>query len=121
MSVYSVLIVDDDVEFGRFVKRAISGMGHTVEEFPSPREFMRRYDKLAPDIIFLDIFMPELSGVEVTKWLSEKHFNGKLVLMTGRDPSVMAAAQQIAERRSEANVATLEKPFRVKEIRALLN
>lgn len=121
MSVYSILIVDDDVEFGRFVKRAISGMGHTVEDIPSPREFMRRYDKFAPDIIFLDIFMPELDGIEVTKWLTKKRFNGKLVLMTGRDPSMMTAAQQIAEQRSGVDVATLEKPFRVSEIRELLN
>ena len=121
MSVYSILIVDDDVEFGRFVKRAISGMGHIVEDFPNPREFMRRYDKLAPDIIFLDIFMPDMNGIEVTKWLSEKRFNGKLVLMTGRDPSVLSVAQLIAEQRSEAKVATLEKPFRLHEIRELLN
>lgn len=121
MSIYSVMIVDDDVEFGRFVKRALSGMGHIVEDIPNPREFMQRYDSLTPDVIFLDIFMPGLSGVEVTKWLTKKCFDGKLVLMTGRDPSVMTTARQIAERGSEADVTTLEKPFRVNEVRELLN
>ncbi len=119
MSVHSILIVDDDVEFGKHVKRVLSGLGHNVEQISNPREIMDCYDKLTPDIIFLDIFMPDLDGIEVANWLIEKRFNGKLVFMTGRDPTFLAAARAAALR-GEAHVVTLEKPARADRIRALL-
>ena len=115
------MIVDDDPEFGRFVKRAISRMGHSVEDTLDPRDFIRRYDRLAPDVVFLDMIMPDMDGVEVTEWLTEKRFAGKLVLMTGRDPATMQTARRIAEKRGGATVATLEKPFRLNELRQVLN
>jgi len=121
VSNYSIMIVDDDPEFGRFVGRAISRMGHSAEEAPNAHDFMLRYDELTPDVVFLDMIMPGIDGVEVTEWLVERHFKGKLVLMTGRDPSSMRAAQRIAEERSSATVATLEKPFRLNELREVLN
>ena len=119
MSVYSILIVDDDVGFGSLVKRVLSDMGHNVEQISDPREIMDCYDKRTPDIIFLDIFMPDLDGIEVANWLIEKRFNGKLVFMTGRDPTFLAAARAAALH-GEAHVVTLEKPARIDRIRELL-
>ena len=120
VSVYTILIVDDDVQFGRLIKRVLSGMGHIVEQISNPHEIFDRYKKLAPDIIFLDIFMPDIDGIDVAKWLIEKGFNGKLVFMTGHDPTFLAAARAVAMR-GEAHVVTLEKPARVDQIRELLN
>lgn len=121
MSVKSILVVDDDVQFGRLIKRVFTSMGHNVEQISRPREIVDHYENCAPDLILLDIFMPDINGVEVAKWLSKKHFNGKLVFMTGHDPSLLSAAQNAVQPRLEATVATLQKPARVEQIRALLN
>ena len=121
MSVHSVLIVDDDVGFGRLVKRALSGMGHIVEQISNPREIMDRYDTFAPSIIFLDIFMPDFDGMAVAKWLAEKNYDGTIVFMTGHDPVFLTMARQVVGGNTEAHVATLEKPVRVSQIRELLN
>ena len=120
MSAQSILIIDDDVHFGQLVKRVVSGMGHHVEQISIPREIVDCYDKFAPDIIFLDIFMPDMDGFEVAKWLSEKRFKGKLVFMTERNPAFLSDAY-VATQGSESEFCTLEKPARVNEIRALLN
>ena len=120
MSVYSIVIVDDEVEFGRLIKRVVSSMGHIAEQISSPREFMHRYEKLAPDIIFLDIFMPDFNGMDVARWLVERGFNGKLVFITGCGPAFLDAARAVAWR-SKAEIATLEKPARVDQIRDLVN
>ena len=120
MSGYSILIVDDDVQFGRFVKRAMSDMGHTLEQISKSCEIFERYDVFAPDIIFLDIFMPDFDGIEVSNWLAKKRFDGTLVFMSGYDPAYLIAARNIVQQRSQAKVATLEKPARVEEIRELL-
>ncbi|MDH3700047.1 MAG: response regulator [Alphaproteobacteria bacterium] len=121
MVVKSILVVDDDVQFGRLIKRVFTAMGHRVEQISNPREIINRYNKFTPEVIFLDIFMPDLDGIEVANWLSKKGFNGKLVFMTGHDPTFLAAARTSIEPRIEATVATLEKPARVEDIRALLD
>jgi two-component system response regulator (stage 0 sporulation protein F) len=120
LSVHSILIVDDDVQFGVLIKRVISSMGHDVEQISNPREIIDCYDKFAPDVIFLDIYMPVMHGMEVANWLSEKRFNGQLVFMTGRDPALMDAVRSSVDPHIEADVATLEKPARVNEIREIL-
>lgn len=121
MAVKSILVVDDDVQFGRFLKRVFTEMGHRVEQISNPREIIDRYKKFSPEFIFLDIFMPDLDGMEVANWLSKKDFRGKLVFMTAHDPTFLTAARTSIEPRIEATVATLEKPARVEEIRALLD
>jgi len=120
MTTFSILIVDDDVQFGRLVNRVVSNMGHTVEQISSSREIMQRYAEFAPDVIFLDIFMPDLDGLEIAKWLSEQNFSGKLIFMTGHDPAFLTAAKGVVEDRITASIATLEKPARIEEIRAVL-
>ena len=120
MTSLSILIVDDDVQFGRLVNRVVSDMGHKVEQISSSREIMQRYAECAPDVIFLDIFMPELDGVEIAKWLSEQGFGGRLIFMTGHDPAFLTAAKGVVEDRIAASIATLEKPARVAEIRSAL-
>lgn len=121
MLVHSILIVDDDVPFGRLVKRVISRMGHNVDQISKPREILEFYDNFAPDIIFLDILMPDFDGIEVARWLLKKRFTGKLVFMTGGNPKYLTTARDLVEGYGEISVATLEKPFRVNEVRELVN
>ena len=116
----SILIVDDDVQFGRLVNRVVTKMGHTVEQIVSSREIMQRYASFSPDVIFLDIFMPDLDGLEIAKWLTEQNFSGRLIFMTGHDPAFLTAAKTVVEDRISAAIATLEKPARIEEIRAVL-
>lgn len=117
----SILVVDDDVQFGRLINRVVSNMGHTVEQISSSREIMQRYADFAPDVIFLDIFMPDLDGLEIAKWLSDQQFGGRLIFMTGHDPAFLTAAKTTVEDRIAGSIATLEKPARIEEIRAVLD
>ena len=120
MATQSILVVDDDVQFGRLVKRVLSGMGHDVEHISNPYEIFKRYNNHVPDIVFLDIFMPGFDGIDAAKWLIDKGFNGKLVFMTGHNSTFLDAACAVA-RHSEADIATLVKPVRVNEICDLVN
>lgn len=118
----SIWVVDDDLEFGRLVLRSVSKMGYGVTQISDPREVMQRYDeRTAPDVIFLDIFMPHLDGIDVAKRLIAQGFKGKLVFMTGQNAAFLSMARQIVERSSEAHVVELEKPFRVSQIRDILS
>ena len=92
VSPLSILVVDDNVHFGRVLTRICSGMGHSVAHVANPWEILGLYDQQVPDVIFLDIFMPDFNGMEVARWLIDKGFDGKLVFMTGYHPNFLSAA-----------------------------
>ena len=64
MAAYSILIVDDDVRFGRCAQRAMSGMGHIVEQISRSCEIFDRYDGFAPDCEAEDDLTHELGDPE---------------------------------------------------------
>lgn len=115
-----VLVVDDDVAFGRLLRRVVTGAGHKVEAVSNPADILKCYDTFKPNIVFLDLFMPDMDGFEVANWLSERGFDGKLVFVSGHDTRFSAMAQRLAEARGKADVISLEKPIRVNEIREIL-
>jgi CheY-like chemotaxis protein len=118
---HRVLVVDDDAAFGRLLRRVVTGAGHDVEAVTNPSDILERYDLFKPDIIFLDLFMPDMDGFEVANWLSDRGFDGKLVFVSGHDPRFSAMARRLAEARGSADVITLGKPIRVNQIRDVLD
>lgn len=121
MTQHRVLVVDDDAAFGKLLRRVVTGDGHDVETVTVPSDILERYDAFNPDVIFLDLFMPDMDGFEVANWLSERGFAGRLVFVSGHDPRFSAMARRLAEARGTAEVITLGKPIRVNQIRDILD
>jgi len=62
-------------------------------EAPNGREALIAYDKLKPDVVLLDMVMPELDGAQTTRTLRELHPNAKVLILTSfkEDELVKAA------------------------------
>ncbi len=76
-----VLVVDDEPLVRRSLEKALKMKGHTVLLACDGREGMDLWLKEKPDLIFLDILMPGLSGLQVLKEIGPKK-SGKVVLMS---------------------------------------
>jgi CheY-like chemotaxis protein len=58
-----VLVVDDEVSFTRLLRLGLEGTGgFTVEVVNNPRDALARAEHFMPDIILLDVMMPQLDG-----------------------------------------------------------
>lgn len=64
--------------------------------------------------------MPNFNGIEVARWLIDKRFSGKMILMTGHHAGFLSAARVSLEQEIGVNIATLEKPARVEQILELI-
>jgi two-component system KDP operon response regulator KdpE len=66
-----VLVVDDEAAIRRFLRTTLTARGHTVMEAPTGREALSVASAAKPDLIILDLGLPDLDGIEVTRILRE--------------------------------------------------
>lgn len=64
-----LLIIDDESLVRRSLRRAAESRKHLVEEAADGKEGLEKWSTHKPDLVFLDILMPILSGPEVLKQL----------------------------------------------------
>ena len=81
------LVVDDQVENREIMRHALEGDGWTVEEAGNGREGLDWIDQRRPDVILLDLMMPEMDGIEFVEKLraSERHLSIPVLVVTAKD------------------------------------
>ncbi|RGY96835.1 response regulator [Clostridium sp. AM58-1XD] len=91
---HSVLIVDDALFMRKMLDRIISGAGdYEIYEASRGREAVALYTEHRQDIVFLDISMPEMNGIEVLKELKEINEEAYVVMCSaiGQESMIMEA------------------------------
>ena len=68
----SILVVDDDGHIRQVVRYALERAGHTVREAKDGAEALREVEDNPPELIVLDILLPEDDGLEVCKRVRQK-------------------------------------------------
>ncbi|HEV8636012.1 MAG TPA: response regulator transcription factor [Chloroflexota bacterium] len=62
-----VLVIDDDREIRRVLRASLTSRGYVVETADGGREGVERLRREPPDVVLLDLSMPDLDGVEVVR------------------------------------------------------
>lgn len=68
----TVLIVDDEKNIRRTLRMVLEGEGYTVDEAASAEEALARLPDIEPDVIFLDVQLPGISGHEMLESLRKQ-------------------------------------------------
>jgi excisionase family DNA binding protein len=69
----SVLVVDDDAGLREFVRANLEAEGYSVREAASASEGLAALDEEPPDLILLDVLMPQMDGWEMLRRVQERH------------------------------------------------
>jgi two-component system, NarL family, invasion response regulator UvrY len=95
-----VLTVDDHALFRDAARDVISATPgfQLVGEAASGPEALRAMERLAPELVLLDVHMPGMDGVEVARRLSASHPRTLIVLISTADPRMLPAARRLAGR-----------------------
>jgi len=80
----SVLLADDDPGFRHAVRRLSEKEKdfRLVGEAADGEEALRLEHELRPEIVFMDITMPRLNGLEATRRIKARHPNVKVIILT---------------------------------------
>ena len=90
----SVLIVDDYEPFRDSARGLLEGGGfEVVGEAKGGYEALQLAEELHPDVVLLDVHMPDLDGFEVTRRLTELDPAPAVVLISSRDDYALLAAK----------------------------
>ena len=79
-----VLAVDDETGILRLIKLELAEQGLRVVTAGSGEEALRLAEEQRPDLVLLDIIMPEMTGLEVMRRLREQS-NAPIILVTAKD------------------------------------
>jgi len=108
-----VLVVEDDRALGVFLQKGLSFEGHEVEWVGDGEAAVERARRWAPDLVVLDLGLPERDGHEVLAVLSEESSRSSILVLTGRG--------EVEERVRCLNLGAddfLPKPFSFQELTA---
>ncbi len=115
-----LLVVDDEPEFGEFVRRVAVDMDYEVRVVTDGQSFQKAYHELQPTMIVMDMVMPEMDGNELVLWLMEQHYAACLIIITGYSPDYARDACVLAEFKGLRSVMTLTKPIGLAKLREAL-
>jgi two-component system, OmpR family, KDP operon response regulator KdpE len=66
-----ILVVDDEIQIRRFVRISLEANGYRVYEVASGEEAILKVAQVRPDLVILDIGLPDIDGFEVLRRLRE--------------------------------------------------
>jgi two-component system KDP operon response regulator KdpE len=107
-----VLVVDDEISIQRFLRVALNGQGFVVSEVGNGQDALQALIRERPDLVILDLGLPDMDGVEVTRRLREWS-QVPVIILSVRDQEV----DKIAALDAGAD-DYLTKPFGVGELLA---
>lgn len=79
----TVLVVDDREDLCELFARTLTQEGFRVMTARSGREALVQVELEPPDLILLDLIMPEMNGIETLRWLRKRAGEVKVVILTG--------------------------------------
>ena len=108
-----VLIVDDDEQLRQYVRVALETEGYAVREAGSAEEGLRVLEETTPNLVLLDVMMPQVDGWEMLRRVNEAHGTGTIpvVMFSGK-----VGEQEAGDAASRGAQGFIGKPFDPQEL-----
>jgi len=112
-----VLLIDDERAYAEVIRDALQSYGIEVRLAHNAMEALEVYQEKIPDLILLDVMMPEIDGLTLLKWLREHSEKDQVKI------HVVSAKAQDKDRDAAIKAGAdgfMAKPFTIEELKALI-
>ena len=116
-----LLIIDDEPEMVDFAAYAGEGIGYKVVASTTSQTFQKAYLTESPDLILMDVAMPDMDAVGLLGWLSDAGNQIPIILMSGYGDYTLAWANTLGTDMNMSIQHTLSKPFALEELEKVLS
>lgn len=122
-SALRILVLDDEFFMLKLMTRVLANLGFIqVTTCDSGRGALELIDcpNSPPDLILLDLNMPEMDGVEFVRHLVERRYAGSLILVSGEDERMLQTAEKLVQAHKISVLGHLHKPVKAEDLSVLL-
>jgi DNA-binding NtrC family response regulator len=108
----TILVVDDEMGIRALLSEILTDEGHTVEVAENAASARLVRERLRPDLVLLDIWMPDVDGITLLKeWGSNAQLNMPVIMMSGH-----GTIDTAVEATKYGAIAFLEKPITLQKL-----
>lgn len=108
-----ILILDDDTFMLKLLTRMLAKLGYSaVTTCDNGSDALRKIDQIdtRPELILLDLNMPDMDGIEFVRYLVDRDYRGKLILVSGEDERMLRTAEKLVQAHKIPMLGYLHKP-----------
>ena len=108
----TILVVDDEMGIRALLSEILTDEGHTVEVAENAANARLVRERLRPDLVLLDIWMPDVDGITLLKeWGATAQLNMPVIMMSGH-----GTIDTAVEATKYGAIAFLEKPITLQKL-----
>ncbi len=78
-----ILVVEDEASIAEVVSLYLKRAGYSVQIASDGKQAMNIFEKQKPDFVILDLMLPEMDGLSLTRWLRDRS-NVPIIMLTAR-------------------------------------
>ena len=83
MTSQNILVVEDEASIAEVVSLYLKLAGYSVQIASDGRQAMSLFERQSPDFVILDLMLPEVDGLSLTRWLRDRS-NVPIIMLTAR-------------------------------------
>lgn len=115
-----LLLIDDEPALAEFLANAATASGYDPIVTARDEQFREQFIAHRPEMVALDLGMPGMDGVELTRFLAEQEYRGPVLIVSGFDRRILESAFRLGEALGLQMVGPIEKPVRFDVLEELL-
>jgi EAL domain-containing protein (putative c-di-GMP-specific phosphodiesterase class I)/DNA-binding NarL/FixJ family response regulator len=124
ISTLKILILDDEPFMLKLLEHILTSLGFSqLTSYDNGKMALASLDSSSgqPDVILLDLNMPEMDGIEFVRHLVGKSYSGSIILVSGEDTRLMQTVERLVSVHKIPMLGYLKKPINPEDLSALLN
>ena len=121
MSQPRLLLIDDEPALADYLAKAAQVCGFDPVVTARDEEFRDAFLASRPEMVALDLGMPGMDGVELTRFLADQNYRGPVLIVSGFDRRVLESAFRLGEALGLNMAGPVEKPVRLDVLEGLLS